>query len=267
MGRADAAAQTHRKHAETSRFTLMQYTDTKEHIHAYTHTLLHVHILSDVFTPTECYTRTHARTHISRAGVLWLRGEQLEWRLQWWWWAVTIWRSTHLPASTASSINLSAPSNWVDQHVSLCHLGFTHIYVQYLWLQHPKRDASLGLLQPHPDSVIVSFPSGQSSAWITGALISSLLITHTICLWADSCTCAADTTDIQETERKYLEKNFQCHFSFKLGGYVSSCPLCLDIQEMKTLGLQQGLEGCLFLQISLKSVTKAFHPPPLIQGR
>lgn len=57
-------------------------------------------------------------------------------------------------------------------------------------------------------------------------------MTHAVCPWADSCTCAADTADIQETERKYLEKNPQCH------------------------GLTEKSETC-----------ESFHPPPLIQGR
>lgn len=51
-------------------------------------------------------TKSHTNTHLSPgAGVLWLRGKQLEWKLQCWQWAVTIWISACLPASSAGSTN------------------------------------------------------------------------------------------------------------------------------------------------------------------
>lgn len=51
------------KHTENTRrqagsHSCKKYTDPKAHIHVYTHIVLHVHILNDVFTPTE-----HMRAH------------------------------------------------------------------------------------------------------------------------------------------------------------------------------------------------------------
>lgn len=84
---------TPRRRGSNGRELMPQHTNnTHTHIfksHAHTHQISH----------------THIHTHLSRAGMRWLRGEQLEWRLQWQRWAVTIWRSTCLPASSASSIN------------------------------------------------------------------------------------------------------------------------------------------------------------------
>lgn len=69
----------------------------------------------------------------------------------------------HLPATGCPRINMFL--------YFICF--FTHVYVQYLRIQHHKRDALLGytLLQSHPRSVSVSCPSGRSGTLIRGALI------------------------------------------------------------------------------------------------
>lgn len=171
MGRAGAAAKTHtctQKDTELCRYSLMQkHMDIKTNKHAPMSIKSHFFTAPQTNEPHTCtktcshplnLAHTHTYTDISKAGVLWLRGKQLEWRLQWRWWAVTIWRSTCLPASSASGIN-HLPNNWasVDQHVSLCHLVFTLVCVVYV-ATTPQMWCFPRLLQSHSQSIIVSSP-------------------------------------------------------------------------------------------------------------
>lgn len=119
------------------------------------------------------------------AGVLWLRGEQLEWRLQWQWRAVAIWKRARLRASSSSSIN---------------HRSTTGC--QWINTFHYCKECNEMLSFPFL-SVIVFLPNGQRSSGIRGALIRlwrlSFLITFSICLWDEGCSVlcmAAGLTDV-----------------------------------------------------------------------
>lgn len=191
------------------------------------------------------YIHKDMLTHISRAGVLWLRVEQLEWRLQWWWWAVTIWRSACLPASSACGMNHlpTTGCQWINMFLRVTwssHIRVCMCYIQYLahWC-FPR----LCGLPAVTSRIRHCFLSGvDSPALGSEELWSSFdapshLITRTICLRADGCTCAANAVEMQgirgveEIFRNVDSVYWPCQTLFHAvgGGCVSSCPLCLDI--------------------------------------